>query len=197
MIQGATMGALTIVIGGDVSDLERATKRAEGAVGKLSDTVGGPGVTRFAAYATAASAAGAALIFKLTAGAMETIDAQSKLAYRLNGSVAEMQALTHAADLAGVSQEALAQSVGKMNARLAEAARTGQGAAYEALKRLGLSAKDFLQLPVDERLAVLADRYQALGYSTAQQADSLKQLGIRGQEMISLFQWLMKDRAGA
>ncbi|KRR16863.1 hypothetical protein [Bradyrhizobium retamae] len=188
MIQSAVMGALSVVIGGDVSGLDKAAAKAEGIVGKLGKSIGVTAVTHLASYAAAATAAGAALAVHLTAKSMETIDAQSKLAHRLNGTVAELQALVHAGDLAGVSQETLAQNIGKMNQRLAEAARTGQGPAYEALRRLGLGASEFLTLPVDERLATLADRFKALGYTTAQQADVLKQFGIRGQEIINLFE---------
>ncbi len=187
MIQSAVMGAMTVLIGGDVSGLDKAATKAQGIVGNLTKSIGS-GAVQLVSYAAAAAAAGAALAVGLTAKSMDTIDAQSKLAYRLNGSVKELQSLVHAGDLAGVSQETLAQNIGKMNARLAEAARTGEGPAYEALKRLGLGASEFLQLPVDERLATLADRFKTLGYTTAQQADALKQFGIRGQEIISLFE---------
>jgi len=187
MIQSAVMGALSIVIGGDVSGLDKAAAKAELTVAKLTKGLNAQ-VTQLATYASVAAAAGAALAVGLLAKSMDTIDAQSKLAHRLNGTVAELQSLVHAADLAGVSQDALATAVGRMNVKLAEAARTGSGPAYEALQRLGLSAKDFLALPVNERLATLADRYKDLGYSTAQQADSLKQLGVKGQEIINLFE---------
>ena len=187
MIQSAVLGALSIVIGGDVSGLDKAAAKAEGIVGKLSTGLGSQ-VKHLAGYAAAAAGAGAALAAGLIAKSMETIDVQSKLAARLNGTVTQIQSLTYAADLAGVEQEQLAASIGKMNQRLAEAARTGGGPAYEALQRLGLSAKEFLELSVDERMATLADRFKDLGYNTAQQADSLRQLGVRGQELISLFE---------
>lgn len=187
MIQAAMLGNLAIVIGGDVSGLDKAAAKAEGIVGRLTGGVNSQAAA-MAKYAAVATAAGVALAVGLLAKSMETIDAQSKLAARLNGTTAELQALVHAGDLAGVSQEQLATSVGKMNQKLAEAARTGQGPAYEALQRLGLSAKDFLALPVNERLATLADKFKGLGYNTAQQADALKQMGVRGQELLSLFE---------
>lgn len=187
MIQSAVLGSLSIVIGGDVSGLDKAAAKAEGIVGKLTTGVNSQ-VAALGKYAAVATAAGVALAVGLLAKSMETIDAQSKLAARLNGTTAELQALVHAGDLAGVSQEQLATAIGKMNQKLAEAARTGQGPAYEALQRLGLSAKDFLALPVNERLATLADRFKDLGYNTAQQADALKQMGVRGQELLSLFE---------
>ncbi|WP_298244828.1 hypothetical protein [uncultured Bradyrhizobium sp.] len=187
MIQSAVLGSLSIVIGGDISGLDKAAAKAEGIVGKLSTGLNSQ-VAHLAGYAAAAAGAGAALAAGLIAKSMETIDVQSKLAARLNGTVVEIQSLTHAGNLAGVEMEMLSTSVGKMNQKLAEAARTGQGPAYEALQRLGLSAKAFLDLPVDERLATLADKFKDLGYNTAQQADALKQLGVKGQEMISLFE---------
>lgn len=187
MIQSAVLGSLSVVIGGDVAGLDKAARQAENIVGKLTGRLNS-NVTALATYASVAAAAGAALAAGLVAKSLETIDAQSKLAAKLNGSVAELQALVHAGDLAGVSQEQLATAIGKMGARLAEAARTGQGPAYEALQRLGLSAKEFIALPVNERMAALADKFKELGYNTAQQADALKQLGVRGQELISLFE---------
>jgi hypothetical protein len=187
MIQSAVLGSLSIAIGGDVSGLEKAAAKADGIVGKLATGLGSQ-VKHLAGYTAAAAVAGAALAAGLIAKSMDTIDVQSKLAARLNGTVTQIQSLTYAADLAGVEQEQLAASIGKMNQRLAEAARTGQGPAYEALQRLGLSAKEFLDLSVDERMATLADRFKDLGYNTAQQADALRQLGVRGQELIGLFE---------
>ncbi len=43
-------------------------------------------------------------------------------------------------------------------------------------------------MDVAERLATISDRMEELGYSTAQQAEVLKAFGIRGQEMLSLFE---------
>ena len=187
MIQSAVMGALSVSIGGDVSGLDKATAKAEGIVRKFGKSIN-TGAELLGAYAFAAVSAGAALAAHLTAKSMETIDVQSKLAHRLKGTVADLQGLVLAGDLAGVSQEALAKAAGRMNQQLAEAARIGSGPAHEAMKRLGLDVSDFLALPVNERLAVLADRFKELGYTTAQQADVLKQFGVRGQELISLFE---------
>ena len=182
-----SIGALTVVIGADTQGLKQGLGEAEKGLAKFAGVLGGP-IGRLATLAAAASAAGAALAVGLTARSMEVIDRQSKLAYSLGGTVESLQSLTHAADLAGVSSEELAKSVGRMNQRFAEAARTGKGDTYEALRRMGLAAQDLLKLNVDERMAVLADRFKALGYTTAQQAEVLKNFGVRGQAMLTVFE---------
>lgn len=182
-----SIGALTVVIGADTQGLKQGLGEAEKGLAKFAGVLSGP-IGRLATLAAAASAAGAALAVGLTARSMEVIDRQSKLAYSLGGTVESLQSLTHAADLAGVSSEELAKSVGRMNQRFAEAARTGKGDAYEALRRMGLAAQDLLKLNVDERMAVLADRFKALGYTTAQQAEVLKNFGVRGQAMLTVFE---------
>jgi hypothetical protein len=181
---GTAIGRLKIIIGGDGSDLDMMLAGAGKKIGAFASSVAKVGTAGLVVGVTAAALA----LVHLTHSSLETIDAQSKLAYRLKGTTEDIQTLAYAADLAGVSQEQLAKSAFKMGQGLAEAARTGSGPAYEALRRLGLSASDLLKLDVSERLAVISDRMQELGYTTAQQADVLKAFGVRGQELISLFE---------
>jgi hypothetical protein len=177
----STIGALRVIIGGDTKDLDKSLGQAEqrlsGFGKKLTGIVAAVGI-----------AAAAAAIVTLTKNSFETIDAQSKLAYRLDASVGSLQTLEYAADLAGLTTEALTNSVSKLNQKLAEAARTGEGPAYEALRRLGLSAKDLLSLDIDDRMVKIAEAFQRLGYTSSQQADALKALGLRTQEIINLFE---------
>lgn len=177
----STIGALRVIIGGDTKDLDKSLGQAEqrlsGFGKKLTAIVAAVGIT-----------AAAAAIVTLTKHSFETIDAQSKLAFRLDASVASLQTLEYAADLAGLTTEALTNSVSKLNQKLAEAARTGDGPAYEALRRLGLSAKDLLSLDIDDRMVKIAEAFQRLGYTSSQQADALRALGLRTQEIINLFE---------
>ncbi|WP_291854890.1 hypothetical protein [Bradyrhizobium sp.] len=176
-----TVGPLKVIIGGDHRDLDRALSGAEARIarfgGRMTSIVAGLGVT--------AAVAG---FLALTKQSFATIDAQAELAYRVGGTISAVQTLGAVADKAGVSSEQLSKSLGLMNMRLAEAARTGSGPAYEALRRVGLSASDLIKLNVDERLAVLADRFEKLGLTAGQQAEVLRAFGIRGQEMINLLE---------
>lgn len=181
------VGTLLILIGAETKGLLSGVLTARTALGgleKASYNVASS-VNRLA---TAGVAAGVALAGYLVNQSNETIDAQSKLAYRINSTVEAVQTLTHAADLAGISTEALTKSAGILNQRLGQAAREGAGPVYEQLRRLNLTAEQLINLPVDERLAVIGDRFRDLGYNTAQQADALRQLGIRSQEVINLME---------
>lgn len=134
----------------------------------------------------AAQIAGPAILLHFISGAYEAIDATEKLSYRLGSTVAELQVVQHAANLAGIAKEGLAKQTGILTGKLAEAARTGTGPAYEAMRRLGLSAKELADLPLDQKLGKIADAFEKLHYSTAQQVAVLRQLGIRGTEVVEM-----------
>lgn len=104
--------------------------------------------TLAAAAATAAlAAAGAAMI----RSGLQTVDAQAKLAQSLGTTVASIQTLERAGELAGVSMSGIEQATKDLTRRLSQAA-AGTGPAADALDRLGLSASDLIALPLDDRV---------------------------------------------
>ena len=115
-------------------------------------------VTAFARRATlAAAAATAALV--AAGGAMirsglQTVDAQAKLAQSLGTTVASIQTLERAGELAGVSMSGIEQATKDLTRRLSQAA-AGSGPAADALDRLGLSAADLIALPLDQRVGAI------------------------------------------
>lgn len=181
---GGVVGRLRILIGGENADLDRALARAEKGIAAFGKRVASIGAIGSALGLSAAAIA----LGRFTMQSLEVVDAQAELAYRVGGTVAAVQVLADVGKKAGVPIEMLGQAAGRMNQRLAEVARTGEGPAADALKRVGLSAQDLLKLDVDERLAVLADRFDQLGLTAAQQGDVLKQFGIRNQEVINLLE---------
>ncbi|MFC7706304.1 phage tail tape measure C-terminal domain-containing protein [Plastorhodobacter daqingensis] len=108
-----------------------------------------------AAAVAAATAAGVAMI----RSGLQTVDAQAKLAASLDTTVASIQVLERAGDLAGVSMGQVEQATVQLARRLSQAA-SGTGPAVEALRRLRLSAEDLQRLPLDARIAAIQ---QALG----------------------------------
>lgn len=178
------MSNIAVVIGADVADFMRGMSDAE----KKVNTFGGvlrANANQLAGYAAAATAAGAALLSGLYVVAADTIDRQAKLARTLNSTVASIQGLEYAADLAGISSEAMAEASGKLNRKLGEAITVGGAAAIE-LDRLGLSAKTLANMDAAERMATLADRLQTLQYGSAQTAAALKEMGLKGNEMVAM-----------
>lgn len=185
----AVIGALRVFMSADTAAFNKGLTDAEKRAEAFGRVIGGQ-IRRslIGLGAAAAAVAGPAALGMLTRSSMETIDAQSKLAKRVGASVEAIQVLQHAAELAGVGQEQLSKALDMLNARLGEAAREGAGPAYEALQRLGIAARDLAAMDADERIKLLSDRMKELGYTTQQQADVLRQFGIRGGELINLFQ---------
>ncbi|MCR9125982.1 MAG: phage tail tape measure protein, partial [Rhodobacteraceae bacterium] len=103
-----------------------------------------------AAAVAAATAAGVAMI----RSGLQTVDAQAKLAQSLGTTVASIQALERAGELAGVSMSGIEQATKDLTRRLSQAA-AGSGPAADALKRLELSATDLLALPLDARVGAI------------------------------------------
>jgi hypothetical protein len=178
------VGGLIIRIGTDVTGLTNGMRQAETTLGRVG-LLAGNTTKLFTGLAAGLAGVGLVAFVKST---IDTIDAQSKLAYRLNTTVESIQSLAHAADLSGIASEALTGQLGVLNTRLGQAARDGASPAAEALRRMGLSAQELIALPVDERLAVIADRFVELRMNTQAQGDALRQLGIRNQEMLNLME---------
>ena len=174
-------------IGGDASGLQRAlgnAQRAVGGAGQSMERLRRVGVRAFQALGAAAAAATAALV-AFTRSGLQLVDEQAKLARSLDASIDGVRGVQIAAKDAGIASGALASSLQMLNARTAEAAR-GTGSAAAAMERLGLDAQALMRMDVDERIAVIADRMQELGFSAAQAQDELGQLGIRNRQFALL-----------
>ncbi|MCG6560798.1 phage tail tape measure protein, partial [Ruegeria sp. 1NDH52C] len=108
-----------------------------------------------AAAVAAAMAAGVAMV----RSGLETVDAQAKLAQSLGTTVASIQTLERAGELAGVSMSGIEQATKDLTRRLSQAA-TGTGPAADALDRLGLSANELIALPLDARVGAINSRLE-------------------------------------
>jgi len=181
-----SLGTLTTHLALDGRQLHRGAARGERSLGRLGVSMRGV-VRRAAQLGTAVAAAGTALVIGLTRRGLQAVDAQSKLARSLGGTIDGVRGLQIAAEDAGVSTGALESAMGNLARRLGEAHR-GSGQAAEAMERLGLNAAELIGMDVDTRMATIADRINEMGLSSAETADLLGQLGIRNREMILLMQ---------
>ncbi|MFN7177112.1 MAG: hypothetical protein ACK4MX_09510, partial [Thermaurantiacus sp.] len=181
----AVIGALRVNLGLDSAQFDRGIRNTQSTLAGFDRRLDAT-AKAVAAIGVAAVAAGAAIAVNLTAKSMEAIDAQSKLAARVGGSVTAIQTLERAATEAGLAKGTLSRAAEILQQRLGEVQRTGAGPAADALRRLRLEAADLARMDVDQRFAAIADRMRELNYSTDQQADTLRQLGIRQVEVINL-----------
>ena len=124
----------------------RLSREMEAANARMAGFTRKVGVAAAAAVA-AATAAGIAMV----RSGLQTVDAQAKLAQSLGTTVASIQTLERAGELAGVSMSGIEQATKDLTRRLSQAA-AGGGPAADALARLGLTAADLLALPLDQRV---------------------------------------------
>ena len=127
----------------------RLSREMEAANARMAGFTRKVGVAAAAAVA-AATAAGIAMV----RSGLQTVDAQAKLAQSLGTTVASIQTLERAGELAGVSMSGIEQATKDLTRRLSQAA-AGGGPAAEALERLGLTASELLALPLDERVGAI------------------------------------------
>jgi len=123
-------------------EMEAANRRLSGFTRRLR--------VEMATAVAAATAAGAALI----RSGLQTVDAQAKLAQSLGTTVASIQTLERAGELAGVSMSGIEQATKDLTRRLSQAA-AGGGPAADALDRLGLSVQDLMAMPLDQRVGAI------------------------------------------
>jgi hypothetical protein len=176
----AVIGALRVNLGMNTAAFSRGADTAEQRLAKF-----GRNVTRVAAAYTAA--VGVALL-ALTRNSLQTIDAQSKLAQQIGSSVASIQTLQYAGDLAGISMDQMATSLSRMNQRLGQVITRGSGPAARSLDILGIAAEDLIDLDADERIIVIADALSGLGSQAEVAAVAYDLFGRAGRDMVPFLQ---------
>ena len=139
----ANLGELKVLLGADSSGLVRDINSS---------------ILSLKSFAAAAAAAAPVLLIK---SSMELIDIQSKLARQIGATVTELQTLTRAGDLAGISTEEMATNMQQFNRRLGDAITNG-GRTADALKNVGLSASALVNMPLSDRMNAVADAMTGL-----------------------------------
>lgn len=176
MAASAVVGALRANLGMNSVQFRRGTSEAQRSLQQLR--------SQFRLVAAGGAALGATLTASVVAG-LRDVDRQAKAARSIDGTTSGLRALEIAAGDAGVEVGLVTTGMQKMGRELARAAAEA-GPAREALNSVGLSADRLLSLDADERVAALADRTRELGFSAAQTANLLRDLGVGQAEFAKL-----------
>lgn len=149
----ANLGTLTLdlvaKIGGFTGPMDKASRSAKtnaaeiAKAGKVMGAAIGAGAV--------AAVAGIALIVN---SQRDLIDQQSKAAQALDTTYESMAVLERAGDLGGVGIEKITAASRQLNLNLGRAIQ-GTDAQVEAFDRLGLSAQEIYDLPLDQRIATI------------------------------------------
>jgi 23S rRNA pseudoU1915 N3-methylase RlmH len=154
----ATIASLGVSLTARIGNFEKGFKKAQRTVMRFGSDLARH-TTTIAKYGAALVSVAAGAIAYFTKQQFEAVDSTAKMARTLGTTGAELSAFEHAAKLAGVGQEALHQSLMRMNRMV-----TGGGS-------------------TSERLAMVADQYANLSSET-ERAKLLQEVFGRGAKNI-------------
>ena len=147
-----------MAIKNNIPILITAKYAAQGAFNKLNKSLSLVRKALFNFKVGLTAVAGAAGIGLLVKSSLQSIDTLGKTATKLGVTSQALQKLRYASNLAGVETRTVDMAVQRFTRRLSEAAN-GTGEAKDALKELGLNAKELAKQPLDKQMLALADAF--------------------------------------
>ncbi len=134
------------------------TKKGFGSVGRA---LGGLTKSIFSMRTALVGVAGAAGFGLLVRSSLNSIDSLAKTASKIGTTTEALSGLRFAAELTGVATTTMDMALQRFTRRTAEAAK-GTGEAKDAIRELGIDATELNNMPLDERMLVLADAFSGV-----------------------------------
>jgi hypothetical protein len=150
---------LLVRIGSDVTGLKQGLSEATRDLSSFGSKARA-GAGTMAAYGAAAAAAGAAVAAAFVVKGLAAVDAQAKLAKKLDTTSASLAVVKRAGDLAGASMGEI-ETGGKRLAVVLGQAEGGSKSAAATLDRLGRSGATVGALPLDQRILAVNQAIEA------------------------------------
>jgi hypothetical protein len=167
-----------------VTALQGKFKQVEGAAQTLTSRIGPLGGA-LSALAPVATVGGLAALVGKT---IEAGDKFNDLSQRTGVSVESLAKFNKAAATSGTDIDAVAKSLGKLSKGMYEAAETGKGPTADALKALGISAKDAAGnlKSADQVTLEIANKFKTMPDGVEKTALAMQLFGKSGAEMIPM-----------
>jgi hypothetical protein len=183
-----TIETLMVRVSADLSDLKKEMQKSRDVVKSGTQDMKKSVENLIPAWLKLAVAIrGARAVYRQFSQSVSRGDEVIKMARNLNIATADLQAMRYAGELAGVSTEKLNIGLLTMTRQLGLAAR-GTGEARDALKQLGMNAKDLIKLSPSEQFTKIADGIAKIENSTQAAAVASRIFGESGQRLITLLQ---------
>lgn len=170
MQAAATTKKTTATISGSFSSMTKGISGAMNALTSFGGLMGGVTVASMVALAKQSS---------------DFIDTTGKLSDQLGIQTEALAALTHEADLAGVTQEALVKALKTMQVAISNAAEKG-GVAGESFARLGLDIASISKLSSEEQFYAVAEAMSKMEAGADKTRLATELFGKAGLDMISM-----------
>ena len=181
----AQVGSLAVRVSADTRPYRQGMRDTRGPAQRMRRSMNQV-AKRAAKMGAAIAAAGAAITAHLVRSGLDAVDTQQKLARQLGSTQAEIAGVTRAAKDAGIESGQLESNLQALNKRLGEA-QEGSGRAADTLDRLGLSAQELAEMPLDERLDTIGAAINSLETQTEKAAATSDLFSRSGLNMMNVF----------
>jgi len=158
----ATIAELLVKITAKDAGLRRGLRKAKNQVAKFAKAIKKKLLILVGAAVAFAAALATVKIANMIKRTAKEIDVLAKTSKKLGITVEKLQELQFAARLSGVSVETFNMAIQRMVRRVAEAG-LGTGEAVNALKELGLNAKELSRLSPDQQFLKISRAMRAIG----------------------------------
>ena len=128
--------------------------------------------------------AGVAGFGLLVKSSLSATDSLAKTASKIGTTTEALSALRYAADITGVATTTMDMALQRFTRRTAEAAK-GTGEAKGALQTLGISARELVNMPLDQRMLVLADAFSKQTNESEKLALAFKLFDSEGAALVN------------
>lgn len=182
----ATIANLAVSVTARIGGFEKGIKRAVKIASRFASDLAGH-IKTILKYGAAIVAVGAYAVTRWVKGQFEMIDAALKQARFLGLTTQQLLAYQYALDLAGGDQESFNKSITRMNRSIADA-QSGSKKAAQEFGRVGIKVEELAGLSTDQRIKMIADRYNSIGDAAARASFLMTIFGRSGQAMGTLME---------
>lgn len=182
----ATIANLAVSLTARIGSFQKGFARARKTVMRFAGDLARHtlNIVKFGAAMAAVAVGG---LLALARGQADIIDSISKTSRVLGLSTEELAGYGHAIDLAGGDQEGFNKAIIRMNRTIADA-ESGLSTANRELERAGLNVEQLAGLSTDERIKLLADRYNSIGDAADRASFLMNIFGRQGKAVGTLFE---------
>lgn len=154
------VSTLSVLVKANSGNFRKEMKRSRKVANRFGKTIKAIG-RKTLKFGTILSAAGTTGLVLLTKQGFSAIDALSKVSTKLGIATEDLAGLQLAGELTGVKIETMNMALQRMTRRVAEAA-IGTGEAKDAIKSLGLDAKELGKLAPDKAFLKIAEAMEGV-----------------------------------
>ena len=171
------------------------TKAGLGSAAKGIKAVAGTVLNLKTALIGVAGVAGFGMMIR---SSMQATDSLGKTARKIGVTTEALAKMRYAAHLTGVSTQTMDMALQRFTRRAAEAAR-GTGEAKDALRELGINAREIIKLPLEDQMAQLAKAFEDVDTEADKVRLAMKLFDSEGVALVNtlgLGEEALKEMAG-